>query len=172
MGCGRNVAVDMLNLASFCQAIDEVLVSFCDEGQSSADLWIRVRGAINFLNYWPEPRLKQRKGNFFDLPEYGFRGEIRRLTYEQLVITQNFLKEHEKRLLQTKKVLPRILDLKLESEQRRKAAGCCIKLFSDLTKRYLYNFEFPPTIGIPKGFSELLKAKKTSKRKSAKTKKV
>ncbi len=172
MGCRRNVRVDMLSLATFCQAIAEVLVNFCDEGQSHADLWIRVKGAINFLSYYPERSPEQRKRDMLDLPKYGFRGGIGGLTYEQLVITKNFLKNHEKKLLRTKKTLPLILDLRLSPEQRRKAAGYCIKLFSDLVIHYLYHFEFPPEIGIPRGLLELLedkgkKPKKATRRKTA-----
>ena len=159
MGCGRNVGADMLSLALFCTAINQVLVQFCDEDQSGADLWVRVGAAIGFLSCYPERSLKQMKKDGFDLPPYGFRGKKCRLTYEQFVVAQNFLKNHKKRLLQTKKTLPRILDLRLATEQRRKAAGYCMKLFSDLHDNCLYYSYFPPIIGIPRGILKLLEGK-------------
>ena len=68
MGCGRNVGADMLSLALFCTAINQVLVKFCDEDQSGADLWVRVGAAIGFLSCYPERSLKQMKKDGFDLP--------------------------------------------------------------------------------------------------------
>lgn len=153
MGCGRDVRVDMLSLATFCQAIAEVLVNFCDEGQSHADLWTRVKGAIKFLDLFSE----QGPLDFF--PKFGFRGSMNRLTYEQRVVTKDFLKEREKKVRETKRKLPLILDLQLSSKQRRAAAGYCIKLFSALTIHYLYYFHFPPSTGVPRGIRELLEEK-------------
>lgn len=165
MGCGRNISNDMLCMALFCTAINDVLLNFC-EGQSHAELWIRVRGAIKFLDYYPERKRKDP----WDLPKYGFRGNVRQLTYEQLVATQNFLKENEERLLQTKKKLPLILYLKLSPKQRREAALYCIELFSGLNVHFLYYCEFPPDFGMPKGVEELcqgLRHKSSPKTKRA-----
>lgn len=156
MGCGRNVSADMLSMAIFCMAIIDVLLDFC-EGRSHADLWIRVKGAINFLGYYPERSPELRKKDGWDSPKYGFRGDIHELTYEQLVVTQMFLKEHEERLLQTKKKLPMILDLKLSPKERKIAAEYCIELFSDLQLHYNYRFDNPPTFAIPHRIRELLK---------------
>lgn len=152
MGCGRDIRADMLSLATFCLAINDKLVTFCDEGQSHADLWIRVKGAIKFLDLFSE----QKQGPFDFFPKYGFRDNMSRLRYEQMVVTKNLLKEYEKRACETRKRLPLILDLRLDTEQRRKAAGYCIKLFSDLMIRYLWYFEFPPTFGMPRGLDEFL----------------
>ncbi len=163
MGCGRNVRIDMLSLALFCMAIIDVLIDFC-EGRSHANLWIRVKGAINFLSYYPERSPEQRKKDGWDLPKYGFRDNICDLTYEQLVVAQNFLREHEKRLLETKEKLPMILDLRLSPKQRRMAAEYCIVLFSDLQECYNYRFDRPPTFIVPHGIRKLLKEEKKPKR--------
>ncbi len=156
MGCDQDTRIDMLFMAIFCTAINDVLTKFCDEGQSSADPWIRVRGAINFLSYHPERSPEQRKKDGWDLPAYGFRGNVRELTYEQLVAARNFFKEHEKELLETKKKLPMILDLKLGKKERMAAARYCIGLFYDLASRYLHYCDCPPNFGPPKGLMDLI----------------
>jgi len=162
--------VDMLGLATFCHAVVDQLLKFCDEGQSHADLWIKVRGAIQFLDFFSRfSGLEQGPVDFF--PKYGFRGDMSRLSYEQLIVTMNLIKEHEKRVRETRKRLPLILDLRLDLKERRKAAGYCFKLFAEFRTRYLYNFEFPPTIGIPRGVIKLLtegseKSKQASKSKA------
>lgn len=171
MGCGRNVSGDMLSMALFCMAINDVLIKFC-EGQSHANLWIRVRGAINFLSYYPERSPEQRKKDTLDLPKYGFRDSISRLTYEQLVATQRFLKEHEERLLQTKKKLPMILDLQLSPEKRREAALYCIVLFSGLHGHYNYCVYRPPTFVVPPGIRELSKGNKKRQKRVVRPKTV
>lgn len=162
MGCGQDVSMDMLCMALFCTAINDVLINFC-EGQSHADLWVRVRGAIRFLDYYPERSPEQRKKDSFDLPKCGFRGDVRRLTYEQLIATQNFFKDpkNKKGLLRTKRELPKILDLKLSPGQRRAAARYCIELFSSLHGKYNWYTVHPPKFGPPKGIEKLLSLSKS-----------
>jgi hypothetical protein len=148
--------MDMLSMALFCTAIIDKLIEFGDEGKSHADLWVRVRGAIEFLGYYPERRPDQRKKGGSDFPTYGFRGNICQLTYEQLVATQRYLEEHKKELLETKKQLFKILqNLTLSSGERRAAARYCIKLFLGLCGMYLWYSEHPPHFGPPKGVEKL-----------------
>jgi hypothetical protein len=150
------MGMDMLCMALFCSAVNDKLIDFGYCGQSHADLWARVREAIKFLSYYPERSPEQRKKDGLDLPTYGSRGEARRLTYEQLVVTQRYLKEHEKRLIGTKKRLLLILDLKLNIEKRRAAARYCVELFSGLGGMYLWYCERPPKIGPSESMEELL----------------
>lgn len=149
MGCGWNVRGDMLLMAIFCQAIMDVLVDFC-EGQSHANLWIRIKGATNFLGYFPERSPELRRKDGWDLPKYGFRSHICDLTYEQLVAAGRFFEERKERLLETKKKLPMILDLGLSRKERVAAAKYCLGLFSGLNLRYLHYSQNPPNFGRPR----------------------
>jgi hypothetical protein len=152
MGFGLDIRIDMSNLSIFCSSITHWLIKFCEDRRSHADLWIRVRGAINFLDLFSESK----KGPPGYFSKYGFRGDMNRLTYEQMIVTKKFLKERGKRACETRKRLPLIIDLRLSPGQRRKAAGYCIKLFSDLQIYYYYYSYFPPTIGTPRDIQELL----------------
>ncbi len=142
MSCGRDARGEMLSMSLFLTAINQALINFC-KGQSHADLWIRVSGAIEFLSYYPERSPKQRKRSGLDLPKFGFRGDKRTLSYEQLVVAQRYLKEETKRLIQTKKALPRILYLQFDMEKRIAAARYCIELFHGLCGRYSHCFRHP-----------------------------
>lgn len=166
MGCSINIRAEMLSMAIFCQAIVDSLIDFC-EGKPHANLWIRVKGAINFLAYFPERSLKQKKGDMFDLPKYGFRGEIHNLTYEQLVAADRYFEEHKAEFFRTKKNLPMVLNLNLSTQKRKKAAEDCLDFFSGLQGKYLWYFDFPPNFGPPRGLSELVQK---SKQKSAQRK--
>jgi hypothetical protein len=155
--------MDMLCMSFFCAAINKSLTDFTYKGKSHANLWTRVRSAIQFLDCFPEKRRKDQ----FDFPKYSSGGRTHILTYEQLVAAQNFFEdpENKKMLLRTKRKLPKILNLKLSFAKRRAAAQYCIELFFNLGLLYHYYHEYPPNFGLPKGLEKLLNPPKSKEKK-------
>lgn len=167
---GRDVRGDMFALMVFINQIKETLVYF-SEYEKNDKFEETIRGALEFLSYYPERKRKASDNRLDDMPKFGFGNEKHDLHYEQLVTTQGYLKEHAKILEQVKEKLKIVLDARFKFENRKQAALFCVeKLFIGMVYHYHRRLEHPLVIGPP--VVELLRFGRSERKYARATKKV